>query len=201
MTNMYDCPTNFDSDSKVTPLEVDSNYKPYNDTPFNNMANPGCKATYRTPFYFQGCLILLGIICFGALFYGVLTFTYIQTKDLGVLYGFAFIVVFTGIFFCMIIWFPFYTSITIDPLHGKLTIRVIKIGCCCNSKTYELNNIKKIIVKSEGYSFNATMILQTNLVIDLLSGVSTKKNNERRKFVDILRKSLPNHVQLVGDLD
>ena len=147
MTNIYDCPTNFNSENKVTPLEVDNNYTQYNDTPFNNNANPGCKVTYRTPFNCWGCLILLGVICLGILFYGALTLALIQSKDFGVFYAFAFITVWISFFFTFAVCNEFYDSITIDPLHGKLTIRRIKVGCCCKSKEYELNNVKKIRVE------------------------------------------------------
>ena len=207
MTN-NDCPTNINSDNNVTPLEIDNNYTPYDDTPFNNMGNPGYKVTYRTPIKWGKCLLFIFFLFIGILSFGLLTLGFIQSKNPGFFFGFAFMIVWTGVFLCYFGCQILYISITIDPLNGIFIVKTFKVGCCFNSKKYDINNLKKIIVKLAGvriikevqyYLFDVTMILKNNQAVDILSGL-TDKDNEKRKFVDILRKSLPNYIQLEGNL-
>ena len=106
-----------------------------------------------------------------------------------------------------------YNSITIDPLHKVIITKTNKICCCFSKKKiFEFENIKKILIeKDEDVTFKEDndhddyfkieFLLQTNEVIDILTGVRDRDNNESRKAYFIMRNALPSNFLFGGDIN
>ena len=173
----------------------------------------GCKVHYRTPintFHCIACPIgIFAVLLFGSLF----TFILIEGEKrvLGIcgiifitLWGLGFISA-SGLGVVCI-------SIDIDPKVKEIVIKTRKMCFCCGKKkVFEFNNIQKIFITKDSsyiyttnnevyYSFKMEILLSTNEVIRVFSGV-IDKNNESTKVYDIFRDSLPSNIIVEIDLN
>ena len=81
--------------------------------------------------------------------------------------------------------------------------------CCCFStkKVFPYSNVQKVIIKKDTshsynnyYCFKMEILLGTNEVVHVFSGV-IDKDNEGRKVCGFLRESLPSNIIVESELD
>ena len=83
--------------------------------------------------------------------------------------------------------------------------------CFSSKKVFPFNNVQKIIIKKDTshsyqinnnhyYSFKMEILLSTNEVVDVFSGV-IDKDNEGSKVCGILRECLPPNIIVESDLN
>ena len=85
--------------------------------------------------------------------------------------------------------------------------------CCCftKKKVFGFNDVKKIIISKDEshvytinnnsyYSFKMEILLSTNEVVDVFSGV-IDKDNEGNKVCGIFRENLPSNIAVESNLN
>ena len=203
---------NYQGYPAYTPLEV----APPTATPinYNNQGSGyvGAKAYYRTPlstFHCTACPVgVFAVLLFGTVFIYLLVSG--EDKTFGVV-GLIFITIWGLGFIGASGLGILCVSIRTDPYIKEITIKNVKMCCCFSTKkVFPYSNVQKIIIKKDTshsyqinnnhyYSFKMEILLATNEVVDVFSGV-IDKDNEGRKVCGILRECLPSNIIVENDL-
>ena len=188
-----------------SPLEVK---QPFN----NNISNPGCKVTYRTPKKIGECIVCPIAFIFGIGPLILFIILFIKSKEPSFLYIIGFFAIWSIGMLYATGFGVIFTTIIIDPLLQTITVKSIKMFFCLNkTRNFEFKNLKKILIERDGTtihrengvtfgSFKVEFLNQENEVIEIFNGVMDK-NYESRKCFDAFRNSLPRNIPIGGDLE
>ena len=204
---------NYQGYPAYTPLEV----APPTPTPINysnqNSGYVGAKAYYRTPLSTIHCIACpLGV--FAVLLFGTISLYLLVSGEnkTGGVFGIIFITIWGLGFIGASGLGILCVSIYIDPYVKEITIKNVKMCCCFSTKkVFPYSNVQKVIIKKDKshsyeinddhyYSFKMEILLGTNEVVHVFSGV-IDKDNEGRKVCGILRESLPSNIIVESELD
>ena len=202
---------NYQGYQTYTPLEVGAP-QPIN---YNgqNSGYEGVKAHYRTPLSSFHCLACPFGTFISILFYSLFIFLLItqDDKSFGVI-GLIFITIWSLGFLGASGLGIVCISIDIDPYSKEIVIKNVKMCCCfTKKKVFGFNDIKKIIISKDEshvytinnnryYSFKMEILLSTNEVVDVFSGV-IDKDNEGNKVCGIFRENLPSNIAVESNLN
>ena len=199
-----------------TPLDI-GQQPPINTSNISNIQSDGCEGSrvhYRTPlntFHCTACPVgIFAVLLFGSVF----TLVLIQNPDDKTfpIFGYIFITIwgigFIGVSGCGILCI----SIDIDPYSREIIIKTRKMCFCFGKKkVFQFDNVQKVIIQKDTSmtynindvhydSFKMQILLYSNEVIDVFSGV-IDKDYESNRVYGIFRKSLPNNILVELDLN
>ena len=197
----------------VTPFNQSSDFQTpssNNETPVG--VNEFPNVIYKTPFNSTMCILSIVFFIFGMTPTCALTIYFIYINKPFLIFICFFLLLIAAIGFFLGSYFSLYFIISFDINAGMVVLKSRKIFFCFNkTNTILIRDIREVAVetdKSVAYESNGIQHYSFKVIFRLLNGkeyigcagIEDYKNSGRNAF-DIIRKALPQNVQVTANLE